>query len=109
MKRVTKLKRLDQYRVTVRLTADERRRLESLSAHRLESLSTYIRNVALAAGSRAPAAGDNYRQPDRDQLLDDLTFLFSFFQRNAPNLDMENGDVEILQGIFTRVKEMTDK
>jgi hypothetical protein len=99
--------------VSFRLSSTEKESLRKLAKDKDSNVSDFLRqciNGDTPPSEVKPVPNKDvhmsFLQAQRDELIEDLSFMFSFFQKNAPILDINTGERARLQEILKKVKEM---
>ncbi|MFX0098602.1 MAG: hypothetical protein ACFFCS_03405 [Candidatus Hodarchaeota archaeon] len=96
-----KANKLQPPTISFRLKSHEEKNVLSKKAGELEmTISEYLRNCALNEESNSASIPN----PQNEELLEDIKFLFGFFQKNSRNLEMNDSERKRIKEILEKIK-----
>ena len=90
--------------ISFRLKSHEEKNILSEKAGEQDmTISEYLRSCAFSDGGQgAPPEDDGLKE----ELIEDITFLFQFFQKNAKNLDINDKERKKIGEILAKIKSV---
>lgn len=89
--------------ISFRLKSHEEKSILSKKAGELDmTISEYLRTCALSDERKVAPEDDGLK----GELIEDITFLFQFFQKNAKNLDINDKERKKIGEILTKIKSV---